>query len=387
MRESVITNCEKKFIIKNLEEHRRLDGRAFDEFRDLSIDFGRDWGCCYVSLGKTRVLAQVSCEIQQPKSSRPSEGILSVNVELNPLGAPHFEPNRQTDLFVILNRILEKCIKDSKAVDLESLCIKVNEKVWAFRVDVNVLNHEGNIIDCASIAALAALAHFRRPDITCDGEDTIIHSYSERDPIHTVIHHYPVCISYAIFNEGDVIVADPTLLEEGVADANLIIGLNGYKEVCGLHLGGKAFLDPDSILRCTTKAAGRANIVIQHIKKVLAEDSEKRNKGIVIGFESALSSSSADINSLEKLSLCLDNWKVQKKDKKESVVVTVESNSETHVDATVESLDESSAVLLPVEENGQQVWNVSSSESDSDVEMIVPQSFKKIKPSSTICID
>lgn len=118
------------------------------------------------------------------------------------MAAPHFEPGRQSDLSVQLNRLLEKCVKDSKAVDLESLCIKTNEKVWALRVDVNVLNHEGNILDCASIALLTSLAHFRRPDVTCDGEDFIIHSHKQRDPIPTVIHHYPVCITFAIFNGG-----------------------------------------------------------------------------------------------------------------------------------------------------------------------------------------
>lgn len=167
---------------------------------------------------KYSVLAQVSCEVQQPKSSRPSEGILNLNLELNPLGAPHFEAGRQSEFSIQLNRLLEKCIKDSKAIDLESLCIKINEKVnltmlmcsiilrkfqvWAIRVDINVLNYEGNLLDCASVAALAGLAHFRRPDVTSDGEEIIIHTYAQRDPIPTVLHHYPVCVSYSIFNNG-----------------------------------------------------------------------------------------------------------------------------------------------------------------------------------------
>lgn len=75
-------------------------------------------------------------------------------------------------------------------------------QVWSFRVDLNLINHEGNILDCASIAALAALAHFRRPDVTSDGTDFKIHNIKERDPIPTVIHHYPVCITYAIFCGG-----------------------------------------------------------------------------------------------------------------------------------------------------------------------------------------
>lgn len=45
------------------------------------------------------------------------------------MAAPNFESGRQSDLAVQLNRLLEKCLKDSKAVDLESLCIKMNEKV------------------------------------------------------------------------------------------------------------------------------------------------------------------------------------------------------------------------------------------------------------------
>lgn len=149
-----------------------------------------------------RVLAQVSCEVVQPKSSRPSEGILNINLELNPIAAPQFEAGRQSELSVQLNRLLEKCIKDSKTVDLESLCVKVNEKVWAFRVDINVLNHEGNILDCASVAALCALAHFRRPDVTWEGEDFVVHNYRTHDPIPTVIHHYPVCVTYAVFENG-----------------------------------------------------------------------------------------------------------------------------------------------------------------------------------------
>lgn len=73
--------------------------------------------------------------------------------------------------------------------------------MWGVRVDINVLNHEGNILDCASIAALASLAHFRRPDVTCDGEEFVIHSVKQRDPISLVIHHYPICVTYSVFSE------------------------------------------------------------------------------------------------------------------------------------------------------------------------------------------
>ena len=38
------------------------------------------------------------------------------------------------------------------------------------RLDIHVLNHEGNVADCAGVAGLAALAHFKRPDVTLEGD-------------------------------------------------------------------------------------------------------------------------------------------------------------------------------------------------------------------------
>lgn len=53
---------------------------------------------------------------------------------------------------------------------MESLCIRAAEKVWQIRVDLNVLNHEGNILDCANTAVVCALAHYRLPEISVIGD-------------------------------------------------------------------------------------------------------------------------------------------------------------------------------------------------------------------------
>ncbi|XP_057659440.1 uncharacterized protein LOC130895873 [Diorhabda carinulata] len=379
VRKTIVSNCEKKFLLKNLAEWTRLDGRAFDEFRKVSIVFGKDWGCCHVSLGKTRVLAQVSAEIQQPKSSRPSEGILNLNIELNPLAAPHFEAGRQSDLSVQLNRLLEKCLKDSKALDLESLCIKMNEKVWAIRVDINVLNYEGNILDCASIAALAALAHFRRPDVTCDGEEFIIHSVKQRDPIPLVIHHYPVCITYSIFNGGEYIIADPTIQEEGVADAFMSIGLNSYKELCGLHLGGKADLTPEMILTTANKAARRAGQIVQQIKETVEKENnerlEKQKSGCGL---SLLNLTIEDNGGPGDISTVINQWATkEKKNKKKSKRKDKELKSKQKEDCPSETVEiqkcgEGTAALVPKDQK-ENVWTVIDSDkenSDDEIEVI-----------------
>ena len=79
-----------------------------------------------------------------------------------------------------LQRLLEHCLWESRCIDVESLCITSGLRVWTIRVDVHVLNYGGNIIDASSVAATAALLHFRRPDVSVCGEDFVIHSPSER---------------------------------------------------------------------------------------------------------------------------------------------------------------------------------------------------------------
>ena len=45
---------ERAFLLQALQENTRLDGRAFDAYRNLDISFGDDYGIADVRLGKTR---------------------------------------------------------------------------------------------------------------------------------------------------------------------------------------------------------------------------------------------------------------------------------------------------------------------------------------------
>jgi exosome complex component RRP45 len=326
----------------------------------LSINFGVEYGSVHVKLGKTRVLAQVTCEVAEPKSTRPNEGLLFINVEVGAMAAPNFESNRQSDTSVQINRILERALKDSRCIDLESLCIVSEEKVWNLRVDLNVLNHEGNIIgkfgriwlqnpglsslsfivDCASAAALAALAHFRRPDVSTSGEEVIIHTFQEKDPIPIVLHHYPVCVSYAIFNKGKIAVADPTCLEERVAEASLVFGINSYRELCGLHLGGTTLTSADLLLRSTTSAAKRAKFIVDLIKSSLAEDEELRARGEVVDFSKCIELDKLASYSVENLPIQLKRFQISKKGKK-PVGQEEASEMDEASDAEVEQEEES----------------------------------------------
>lgn len=338
------------------------------------------------------MLAHVSCEVVAPRATRPNEGTLFINVELGPMAAPHFESGRQSDASVQLNRILERAIKDSGCVDLESLCLVADEKVWNLRVDINVLNHEGNVIDCASMAALTALAHFKRPDVSLNGEEVIIHTIYERDPIPIGINHFPICVSYGIFNKGKLAAADPTYLEERVAEANIVFGMNSYGELCGLHLGGVTLTSSDLLLRTATKAAKRARTIVQKIKDVIQEDAEKRKKNVPIGFSECIRLNEITALAQDRLQIRLKRFKLDNNDQDEEAEEEDEDNQEGELEAvgdtddmqadeepmdteeTVVPIAENSAVLLPKVTDEKDQW---IPEDPMDLE--VPQDKKSAK--------
>lgn len=45
---------ERAFVLQALQENIRLDGRAFDAYRQLDVSFGEEYGVADVRLGKTR---------------------------------------------------------------------------------------------------------------------------------------------------------------------------------------------------------------------------------------------------------------------------------------------------------------------------------------------
>ncbi|XP_046671158.1 exosome complex component rrp45 [Homalodisca vitripennis] len=326
---------------------KRLDGRAFDEFRPVDIHFGKEWGSCQVSFGETKVLAKATCDVQLPKATRPNEGLLHLNVELSPMAAAHFETGPQSELGVHLNRLLEKFFKESRCVDLESLCIVAEEKVWNVRVDINVLNSDGNLVGCCSAAALAALMHFRRPDFTLSGEQVIIHSPSEKDPLPISLHHHPVAIAFAVFNNGERVMVDPTNAEERVSQAQLVLAVNTYRELCGLHLGGSALAAPDIILQCAHRSGGFSVMLIDKIKEALEADLKARSEGPVAGLTNCINlmrilSSSQDRNTF------FIKGSGRPRPTKMDVEETIEdSHEDSDDDVRIISVGKQSAELLP----------------------------------------
>uniref|UniRef100_G3T3V2 Exosome complex component RRP45 n=1 Tax=Loxodonta africana TaxID=9785 RepID=G3T3V2_LOXAF len=302
MKETPLSNCERRFLLRAIEEKKRLDGRQTYDYRNIKISFGTDYGCCIVELGKTRVLGQVSCELVSPKLNRATEGILFFNLELSQMAAPAFEPGRQSDLLVKLNRLLERCLRNSKCIDTESLCVVAGEKVWQIRVDLHLLNHDGNIIDAASIAAIVALCHFRRPDVSVQGDEVTLYTPEERDPVPLSIHHMPICVSFAFFQQGTYLLVDPNEREERVMDGLLVIAMNKHREICTIQSSGGIMLLKDQVLRCSKIAGVKVAEITELIQKALENDQKVRHRkeGGKFGFAESIANQRITAFKMEK---------------------------------------------------------------------------------------
>ncbi|KAK4058874.1 3'-5'-exoribonuclease [Microbotryomycetes sp. JL221] len=267
---------ETEFLHKALQQGYRLDKRSQYDMRPIKLSFGDELGWVECRLGHTRVVAQVSAEIVRPLTDRPYEGFLTISTEISPMASTSYEAARASDEEILMARLLEKTLRRSEAIDREALCIVAGQKVWSVRVDVHFLDDEGNMLDCASIAAMTALRHFRKPDVEVIGEDVTIFSAAERVPVPLAIHHSPLCMSFAFFGQDSIALLDPTHLEQILASGSLTLSLNSQGEICVLSKIGGTPLSADEVMKVVEIGVTRVREVDDLIKSSLENEAKRR---------------------------------------------------------------------------------------------------------------
>lgn len=211
----------------------RYDGRSMLEYRELTVELGVSLtaeGSAKVKLGNTEVIAGVKLSVDKPFSDTPNEGVLAVNAELLPLSNPEFESGPPNIESIELARVVDRGIRESKAIDTKALCITPAEKVWNVSLDILTINDDGNLIDCAAIAAIAALNNTRMPSY--DGSKV---DYKKSTDKKLPIRRYPIAIT--VFKLGSHFIVDPTREEREVMEARLTITVKEDNEICSLQKG------------------------------------------------------------------------------------------------------------------------------------------------------
>jgi exosome complex component RRP42 len=237
---NVISEIKKDYIYNLLLKGKRLDGRSFDQYREISIQrdvIRKAEGSALVKLGSSQVLVGVKMQPGEPFQDSPNRGVIITNAELVPLASPAFEPGPPNEVGIELARVVDRGVRESKAVDLEALCIVPGKQVWIIFIDVHILDDCGNILDAASIGAIAALLSTKVPASRFGlGEDYIL-------PIRDL----PIATSAIEFS--DALMFDPGVDEEAIANAKLTVITTANGDICGMQKSGTGMFKPEQIYR------------------------------------------------------------------------------------------------------------------------------------------
>ncbi|KAF5842080.1 ribosomal protein S5 domain 2-type protein [Dunaliella salina] len=271
--DTFITNNEKAFIIKALQEECRLDGRRPFDFRKPKFQFSLDDSSATLTLGTTRVMTVISAVLEAPFPDRPNEGSIRFNAEFSPMASPAFEAGRPSVDAVELARLIERGLRGSGAVDTEALCVLAGRMVWALRCDMHVLDHGGNLVDACMLCALAACLAFRRPEVVVGGgptgTDIVVQPKELREPIPLTIHHHPVSTTFALYEDGSTIAVDPSLREQAAQAGSATVMVNTNKEVCAVHKAEGIGLNSTQFMRLVRIASAKADDLVAILKASL----------------------------------------------------------------------------------------------------------------------
>jgi exosome complex RNA-binding protein Rrp42 (RNase PH superfamily) len=149
-----------KYYRDYLEHNIRPDGRELDHYRPIIVNLGSIStadGSALAKVGKTTVVCGIKAELCQPKAEVADEGFLIPNVELPPLCSPKFRPGPPTEQAQVATQLVADIIKNSKCLDLKTLCIFPDKLAWCLYADLICLDLDGSLIDACMIALMAAL--------------------------------------------------------------------------------------------------------------------------------------------------------------------------------------------------------------------------------------
>ena len=226
----------------------RIDGRSQWEGRNLVVEHSvlpRAEGSAMVRMGDTIVLAGVKFQIMQPYPDRPNQGGLMCSADVRPIAGRNWEAGPPSPEAIELGRVVDRGIRESGCIDVDSLCIIPGEKAWQVILDLFAVSDDGNLFDAFALAGIAALRNATVPAERFEvGEDYAL-------PVSKT----PIMCSY--HKVGGRFVYDACSREELGGDERIHITLGDDDNVHSLQKGLKGIFSPEEFSEIMTNARER----------------------------------------------------------------------------------------------------------------------------------
>ncbi|MDR3063859.1 MAG: exosome complex protein Rrp42 [Methanobrevibacter sp.] len=243
---NIIPEITRESITHIINENKRVDGRALDEYRNIEVEnnvISKAEGSARVKIGKTQVIVGIKPTIGEPFGDKPNLGVLMTNAEMLPMADPKFEAGPPSEASVELARVVDRAIRESEIVDLERLCIKEGKKVWMLFIDLHIIDFDGNLFDAATLAVVSALSTTKLPKATFENDEVVL---NEEETENLVLREKVVMSTFVKI--GDKMVLDPALDEESILKARISIGITESGKICAMQKGGDEPLSRENIL-------------------------------------------------------------------------------------------------------------------------------------------
>jgi len=245
---SVIDQLKKAQILELLEQGKRIDGRALDEPREITIEINaipKANGSARVRLGDSEVLCGVKIQPDRPFPDMGDKGIFMCTAELLPLSHPTVETGPPQAPVIELARVVDRGIRESHMVDVSQLVIEKDKSVVGVFADIVVIDYDGNLFDACSYSAAAALLTSTTPKWTMvDDKVTLVDG--EESPLPTTT----IPVSVTMGKIGNHIIVDPNGDEWASMDARITITSDSDGNICALQKGGNDGFTQEEINQC-----------------------------------------------------------------------------------------------------------------------------------------
>jgi exosome complex component RRP42 len=266
---TIVPVIKRDYITKLAEQGKRIDGRNFDQYRNIEIEtkvVNKAEGSARVKIGNTQVLVGIKIGLGEPFDDSPNMGVLSTAAELIPLASPDFESGPPRENAIELARVVDRGVRESQVVDVEKLVITPGEKVWIVFIDIHVLDYDGNLFDAASLGALAALSTTVIPAKRFEKE--LPEGYPKED-FPLPMSEPPISCTAVKIN--DYVLFDSCFDEEIIADARLTVATDHNGDIRAMQKGLSGSFSQEEIQKVIKGALDNG----QEIRKKLYQSTGK----------------------------------------------------------------------------------------------------------------
>ncbi|MBA4452269.1 MAG: exosome complex protein Rrp42 [Nitrosopumilaceae archaeon] len=248
MTSTVIDELKKSQILELLEQGKRIDGRALDEPRKLTVEINaipKANGSARVRLGDTEAICGVKIQPDRPFPDMGDKGIFICTAELLPLSHPSVETGPPGPDVIELARVVDRGIRESHMVDVSQLVIEKDKSVVGVFADNVVVDYDGNLFDACSYAATAAVLKSKLPKWEMkDDVPTLVEGEESELPTTTI----PVSVTMGKI--GKHIIVDPNGDEWASMDSRITITTDSDGNIVALQKGGDDGFTVDEIVKC-----------------------------------------------------------------------------------------------------------------------------------------